>query len=95
MSDTSGQNRASRPGKGFFGWLGRQVGYVTKALKADVSVGKTVYRSSDVQELPLPENPRVILRRTTTDEVIVKEITDHAAQRARQDIAPTDASGAR
>lgn len=61
-----------RPGNGFFGWLGRQVGYVTKALKTDVTPEKTVYRKQEVREEPLPEDPGVILRRTTTDEVIVK-----------------------
>lgn len=65
-----------RPGRGFLGWLGRQVGYVTKALKTDVTEAKsnkTVYRDEKVEEHPLPEDPNVILRRTTTDEVIVKE----------------------
>lgn len=67
---------ADKPGKGLFGWLGRQVGYVTKALKTDVTEAKsnkTVYRDEKVEEHPLPEDPNVILRRTTTDEVIVKE----------------------
>lgn len=67
---------ADKPGKGLFGWLGRQVGYVTKALKTDVTeakLNKTVYRDEKVEERPLPEDPNVILRRTTTDEVIVKK----------------------
>ncbi|HRK32777.1 MAG TPA: hypothetical protein PLD59_17075 [Tepidisphaeraceae bacterium] len=62
-----------RPGKGILGWLGRQVGYVTKALKTDVEGPKTVYREQRTEERPLPDDPNVILRRTTTDEVIVKE----------------------
>lgn len=62
-----------KPGKGFFGWLGRQVGYVSKALKADAAAPKTVYRQEKVEERPLPEDPGVVLRRTTTDEVIVNK----------------------
>lgn len=65
-----------RPGNGFFRWLGRQVGYVSKALKADVAGPKTVYRKEHVEELPLPEDPGVLLRRTTTDEVIVRRSDD-------------------
>lgn len=64
---------ARRPGNGFFGWLGRQVGYVSKALKTDVMGEKTVYRKETVEERPLPDDPTVVLRRTTTDEVIVKK----------------------
>lgn len=60
-----------QPGRGFFGWLGRQVGYVTKAMKTDVAAPKTVYRQEIVQEQPLPEDPSIVLRRTTRDEVIV------------------------
>lgn len=73
MSDASRQARPARPGRGLFGWLGRQVGYVTKALKADVSGPKTVYRDQNVEEKSLPDDPNVVLRRTTTDEVIVKK----------------------
>jgi hypothetical protein len=61
-----------KKGKGFFGWLGRQVGYVKKAMKTDVTK-KTVYRQERVDEQPLPEDPNIVLRRTTTDEVIVKK----------------------
>jgi len=61
------------PGKGFLGWLGRQVGYVTKAMKANVGGPKTVYRDETVEEQPLPDDPNIILRRTTTDEVIVSK----------------------
>ena len=59
------------PGKGFLGWLGRQVGYVKRAVKADVT-RETVYRDERVEEAPLPQDPNVTLRRTTVDEVIVK-----------------------
>jgi hypothetical protein len=59
------------PGKGFFGWLGRQFGYVSKALAHDPAGPQTVYRVSSVEEKPLPEDQNVRLRRTTIDEVIV------------------------
>lgn len=58
------------PGKGFLGWLGRQVGYVRRAVKTDVT-RETVYREQRVEEAPLPHDPNVKLRRTTIDEVIV------------------------
>ena len=61
-----------RPGKGFLGWLGRQVGYVKRAVKADVT-RETVYRDERVEEAKLPQDPGVTLRRTTVDEVIVQK----------------------
>ena len=64
------------PGKGFFGWLGRQIGYVSKAVQHNPAGPKTVYRVSSVEEKPLPEDPKVRLRRTTIDEVIVKKGND-------------------
>jgi hypothetical protein len=76
MSSDSSQPQPARPGRGLFGWLGRQVGYVTKALKTDVTEAKsntTVYRDEKVEEHPLPEDPNVILRRTTIDEVIQRQ----------------------
>ena len=60
------------PGKGFLGWLGRQVGYVKRAVKADVT-RETVYRDARVEEAKLPHDPSVTLRRTTVDEVIVQK----------------------
>jgi hypothetical protein len=59
------------PGKGLLGWLGRQLGYITKAVKTDVG-GRTVYRDKTVREANLPDDPNVTLRRTTIDEVIVQ-----------------------
>jgi hypothetical protein len=59
------------PGKGLFGWFGRQFGYVKKAVKQDVAGPRTVYREQKVAEAPHPEDPNVKLRRTTIDEVIV------------------------
>ena len=64
------------PGKGFFGWLGRQIGYVSKAVQHNPAGPQTVYRVSSVEEKPLPEDPKVRLRRTTIDEVIVKKGND-------------------
>ena len=60
------------PGKGFFGWLGRQVGHVKKAVQTDVNATKVTYRKEKVEEVQHPEDPAVKLRRTTIDEVIVR-----------------------
>ncbi len=61
------------PGSGLFGWLGRQIGYVTKAVKADVLAPRaTVYRASRIEEVAMPHDKTVRLRRTTIDEVIVQ-----------------------
>ena len=59
------------PGKGFWGWLGRQVGYVRAANKTEVTSEK-LYEQKHVQEQPHPEDPNVTLRRTTIDEVVRK-----------------------
>jgi hypothetical protein len=63
-----------------FGWLGRQVGHVKKAVKADVTkkpattpTPKVVYRDDKVEEAPHPTDPSVKLRRTVIDEVIVDD----------------------
>jgi hypothetical protein len=61
----------SLPGKGFFGWLGRQVGYVKKATETDPGGPKTVFRNNRVEEQEMPDQPGVKLRRTVIDEVIV------------------------
>jgi len=59
---------------GFFRWLGRQVGYVKKAVQSDVTkTPKVVYRDGKVEEVPHPQDPNVTLRRTTIDEAIVKK----------------------
>ena len=64
----------SKPqGKGLMGWLGRQIGYVAKAIKTDVSA-KVVYRQQEVRETVHPGDPQLKLRRTVIDEV-VKEAT--------------------
>jgi hypothetical protein len=64
------------PGNGFLGWLGRQVGHVTKAVKTDVTApspppaSKIVYRDCTIEEVPSPTDPNVKLRRTIIDEVV-------------------------
>ena len=65
----------ARPGKGFFGWLGRQVGHVKKAVQADVEkpAPKIVYRENRTEEQQLPDRPGVKFRRTVIDEVIVDQ----------------------
>ena len=59
------------PGNGLLGWLGRQVAYVRKALGTDVSASETIYRDCKIEERPLPQDPKVKLRRTVIDEVVV------------------------
>jgi hypothetical protein len=60
------------PGGGLWGWLGRQFGYVTGAVKKDVTK-QVVHREENVQEAKLPGRPDVKLRRTVIDEVIVEK----------------------
>jgi hypothetical protein len=67
-------NQQPRQSKGFMGWLGRQVAYVKHALETDVTAPAErgiVYRSTDVQQQPHPQDPNLTLRRTTIDEVIL------------------------
>ena len=75
------------PGKGFLGWLGRQVGYVKRAVRTDVT-RQTVYRDERVEEAPLPQDPQVKLRRTTIDEVIVPRPHKPADPSNRASITP-------
>lgn len=63
------------PGEGLLGWLGRQVGHVKKAIRADPGT-KIVYRKNEVEEAPHPNDPKIKLRRTTIDEVIVEKKED-------------------
>ncbi len=74
MKEPTPANRL--PGNGFLGWLGRQFGYVKKAVETDVTAtpSKTVYRDCKIEEKPLPADPNVKLRRTVIDEVIVEKI---------------------
>jgi hypothetical protein len=52
----------------FFGWLGRQIGHVKRAVKQDVP--KIVYKKTTVHEATLPDRPDEKIRRTVVDEVI-------------------------
>ena len=70
------------PGGGLWGWLGRQFGYVKKAIETDVekkiepepeAPPTVIYRKNHVQEAVVPEQPGVKLRRTVIDEVIIEE----------------------
>ena len=74
----------TKPGNGFWGWLGRQIGHVKKAVQTDVEAeaekqskgdpaNQVVYQKEQVQEVPHPENPNLKLRRTVIDEVIVEK----------------------
>ena len=58
-------------GKYFFGWLGRQIGYVKKAVQTDVPTPpKKVYQNKTIEEAPHPEDPSIKLRRTVIDEAL-------------------------
>ncbi|HEX3357206.1 MAG TPA: hypothetical protein VHS31_09560 [Tepidisphaeraceae bacterium] len=62
---------SEQKGKGILGWLGRQVGYVKKAVKTEVPAPPTkVYQNKTVEEVTHPENPNIKLRRTVIDEAI-------------------------
>ena len=60
---------------GFFTWLGRQVGHVKKAVKTPAGdlTRQVVYRQGKVEEKQMPNQPGIVLRRTTIDEVLVEE----------------------
>jgi len=73
MNDEPKKPGQPLPGDGLLGWLGRQVAYVRKALKTDVSDSKTIYRDTKIEEKPLPQDPNVKLRRTVIDEVVVEK----------------------
>src|SRR5205814_184761 len=56
----------NKPGKGFLGWLGRQVGYVKQAVNTDVTAPPTtpaqpatLYREARVEEKDHPQDPNV------------------------------------
>ena len=60
--------------KYFFGWLGRQIGYVKKAVKAEVpEPPKKVYQNKTIEEAPHPDDPNITLRRTVIDEAVEKK----------------------
>jgi hypothetical protein len=81
---------ANKPGKGFLGWLGRQVGYVKQAAKTDVTAPppaqpQTLYREARVEEKDHPQDPNVKLRRTVIDEVIVNEGAQNTDRRSQNE----------
>jgi hypothetical protein len=97
MSDTL-------PGKGLFGWLGRQVGHVRKAVQTDPAAPltttqpKVVYRENRIEEQQLPNQPGVRLRRTVIDEVVVdasvaRQIAESQNGRSTRPIAPFPSPG--
>ena len=58
----------SKKPNSFLGWLGRQIGHVKGAVKADVP--QVVYKKTTVQEAQLPDRPNETIRRTVIDEVV-------------------------
>jgi hypothetical protein len=81
----------AHPGNGFFGWLGRQIGHVKKAVQTDVEkpAPKVVYRENRTEEQQLPDRPGVKFRRTVIDEVIVEPqpaLPDHVNDNAGGEI---------
>ena len=60
------------PGNGLLGWLGRQVGYVKRAVRTDPAASKVLYRDGKIEEVEHPNQPGVKLRRTVIDEVLVE-----------------------
>jgi hypothetical protein len=63
--------------KGLMNWLGRQVGYVRKAIKTPATP-EPLYQNRQVEEAVVPGNPGLKLRRTTIDEVIVENPTNES-----------------
>ena len=51
------------PGKGLFGWFGRQVGYVAKAVKTKPVAKLPAERSAPQSERPEPPTPPAVLYR--------------------------------
>jgi hypothetical protein len=58
----------SPPGNGFLGWLGRQIGYVKHAVKADVTKGKEAKSATPPPSAPMPEPPQVVHREARVEE---------------------------
>ncbi len=61
-----GAQDQSLPGKGLLGWLGRQVAYVSRAVRHDPEL---VHRAERSEEKTDPNHPGLVFRRTVTDEV--------------------------
>src|SRR5882724_3870439 len=80
----TGRMSDNRPGKGLFGWLGRQFGHIKKAVQTDPAKPgpKVVYRENRTEEQQFPDQPGMKFRRTVIDEVIV----DGAAPKRLADV---------
>jgi hypothetical protein len=65
MSDSP----SNLPGKGLFGWLGRQVGYVSGAVKAKPGAPAKVRPKPAQAPSPKPAAPKVIYRDDKVEEV--------------------------
>lgn len=100
----------AKQGDSLWNWLGRQVGHVKKAVKANVAPGaplpaddakphadgaaprhepsaddpRVVYRDAKAEEIDLPDQPGVKLRRTIIDEVIVDEKPEARSQKPEE-----------
>lgn len=60
--------------KDAFHWLGRQFAHVKEGIDYQPQQDSQIlYRKNTIEEQKLPQDPNIILRRTTTDEVIVKK----------------------
>jgi len=53
-------------------WFRLQIEHVRRAIRTPVPA-KEVFRHKEVQEQTLPDKPNVTLRRTITDEMIIKK----------------------
>jgi hypothetical protein len=56
------------PGKGLFGWLGRQVGYVSGAVKAKPGAAATAAKPAAPKPDAPPPSPKVIYRDDKVEE---------------------------
>ncbi len=61
---------ANKKPNSLMGWLGRQVGFVKKAVVNPAP--KVVYRKETVQQAKVEGKPDQVLRRIVIDEVIVE-----------------------
>lgn len=87
MPDPSGKS-SPPPGKGLLGWLGRQIGYVTHAIKHDPEL---VAKESKVEEKTIAERPDLVFRRTTTDEV--RRVSTHMPAHGMRSSTTNETSG--
>ncbi len=72
--------------KNFMGWLGRQVGYVKKAVVTPVP--EVVYRKETVNEARVEGTSDHVMRRTTVDEVVVEKKSEARSAKSETDPKP-------